>query len=192
MAGTLMVGIARSQQPRHGPLLAWHVSTVTLGYTTTLLIGTLTACYLAARLFGTPRSPQLPGLVRAARQLTATALVCTIFGVTLGGFWAQEHLGRFWGWDPKELGGAAVVVWDGFMLLALARRPLSDHALLLLGLGGNAVVALAWFGPHVLGLGLHAHGWSTSALPLGVFLLAQVALACLGLVPAGALCRRVS
>jgi ABC-type transport system involved in cytochrome c biogenesis permease subunit len=29
-------------------------------------------------------------------------------GVVLGGWWAADNLGRFWGWDPKEIGGLSV------------------------------------------------------------------------------------
>jgi hypothetical protein len=166
-------------------LLAVHVGAITLGYTTTLLIGALAACYVVARPFGVPAPRQVTGLTRVALALTALALGLTALGVVLGGFWAQERLGRFWGWDAKETGGALVLLWDAAIIVVLGRRLVSEHAALVLGLAGNAVVALAWFGPHVLGLGLHAYGWPPLALPLGVFLVAQVGLACLGLVPPG-------
>jgi ABC-type transport system involved in cytochrome c biogenesis permease subunit len=138
-----------------------------------------------------PAPHQVQSLLRASRQLTAAAAVLTAIGVVLGGIWAQQQLGRFWSWDAKETGAAIVVLWDAAMLVVLGKRLLGDHAALTLGLAGNAVVASAWFGPHVLGLGLHAYGWPALALPLGAFLLAQIVLACLSFVPAGMLSRRV-
>jgi hypothetical protein len=44
LAGMLMPWLRESQ----GPLLALHVAAITLGYGTTLLVGTLAACYLRA------------------------------------------------------------------------------------------------------------------------------------------------
>jgi ABC-type transport system involved in cytochrome c biogenesis permease subunit len=117
--------------------------------------------------------------------MNAAALVLTTIGVGLGGVWAQQRLDRFWGWDAKETGGAMVLLWNATMLVLLGARRLSEHGRLLLGLAGNAVVALAWFGPLLVGSGLHSYGFAPVALPLGAFLLLHGALACLGLVPAG-------
>lgn len=183
VAGTLL--------SRLGGLLAVHVACITLGYSITLLIGALAVCYVAARPFGAAGARQLQSVVRATHRLTLAALVLTALGIVLGGVWAQEHLGRFWGWDTKEIAGLAVVLWDAAMLVLLSKRLLSEHTLILLGFAGNVIVATAWFGPDALGIGLHSHGMPSLMLPLVVFLLAQAGLACVGLVPAGALSRRV-
>jgi hypothetical protein len=183
VAGMLMPRLA-------DPLLAVHILAVTVGYSITLLIGALAVCYLLARPFGALPAAQLQGLVRATRQLTIAALILTGVGVILGSVWAQDKLGRFWTWDPREMGGACVILWNVAMVAILGRRLLSDHAALLLGLAGNVVVALAWFGPHLLGVGLHAYGLP-GAVSLGVFVLANGLLAGLGVVPAGVL-RRAS
>jgi len=172
------------------PLLAVHILAVTLGYTTTLVVGTLAACYLVARLFGAPRPAQVQGLLRATRHLTLAALVLAAGGVLLGGLWAQDRLGRFWDWDAKESGGLGVVLWGVAFSVVLARRLLDDHVALTLGLVGNVVVALAWFGPNALGLGLHSYG-AVTAGALGLFVLSQAALAGLAFLPPACL-RRVA
>jgi hypothetical protein len=176
---------------RGGTLLGMHVVCITLGYSITLVVGALAACYVVARPFGTPAPRQLQGLLRATRQLVLAAFVLTALGIVLGGIWAQEQLGRFWGWDVRETGGLGVLLWDAAMFLILSKRPFGDHATLLLGFAGNAVVAMAWFGPAALGIGLHDYGMLSLTLPVTLFVLAQAALACLGLVPAGAMARRV-
>jgi Cytochrome C assembly protein len=189
LAGMLSVNLGTPQfREDLGALLAVHIIAVTLGYSTTLIVGALAACYVLARPFGLPDLRQRQGLVRATCYLTAAALALTALAVVLGGFWAQQRLGRFWNWDPRETAALLVLHWDAVMLVLLGRRLANDHALLLLGLAGNVVVALAWFGPNLLGIGLHAYGTPT-ALPLGVFVLAQLALAALGFVPAGVLRR---
>ncbi len=40
-------------------------------------------------------------------------LFFTMFGTILGGIWADQSWGRFWGWDPKENG--ALLVFDEVM-----------------------------------------------------------------------------
>jgi ABC-type transport system involved in cytochrome c biogenesis permease subunit len=34
----------------------------------------------------------------------------------LGGIWADQSWGRFWGWDPKENGALLIVIWNAIIL----------------------------------------------------------------------------
>src|SRR5438270_8180432 len=133
--------------PRLGELLAVHVVCVTLGYSITLLIGTLAACYVVARPFGAPGPRQVEGLVRTTRSLTVAAFILTGLAIVLGGIWARGELGRFWGWDAKETAGLIVLLWDACMVVVLSKRLFGAHVLMLLGFAGNSVIAMAWFGP---------------------------------------------
>jgi Cytochrome C assembly protein len=192
LAGWL-VGMLFTSDRLHGQLgllLATHITAVTLGYTTTLIVGALAACYLLARPFGVPDPRQLQSLVRATHFLTAAALALTALGVVLGGFWARESWGRFWGWDARETSAALVLLWDAAMLVVLTRRLLGPRATLLLGLAGNVVVALAWFAPSLVRVDLRAHHYPPLVGVLAVFVLAQAVLACLGLVPPGCASKR--
>ncbi len=184
VAVLLMVG-ARLR-PGEQPLLAFHVAAVTLGYGATLCVGLLAACYVAARPFGDLAAGQKRFVYRVTFGLTAGAAVLTLLGVGLGGVWANENLGRFWGWDPKEVGGALVLAWQAGVLVALWRRWPGEHAALVLGLVGDIVVGLAWFGPPLLPTGLHGYafppGW---LLPL----LLGLAVAHAGLLALGFLVR---
>jgi hypothetical protein len=192
IAGTgLLVGMLMPRaEDALGMLLGVHIAAITLGYSITLLIGSLAACYILARPFGGPAAEQRESLVRATRWLTFAALVLTGCGIILGGFWAQQRLGRFWGWDAKETGGLAVLLWDVAMFVVLSKRLGGDHGPLVLGLAGNVIVIGAWFGPNLLGLGLHSYGATFGGVSVAVFVLANLALAALAFVPAGALRRR--
>lgn len=118
--------------------------------------------------------------------MTGLALAATALGVLLGGVWAQENLGRFWGWDLKETGGAIVLAWDALMIRFCWRRPAATHAAMLLAFAGNVVVAAAWFGPGLLAVGLHSYGSPMPTVTVIVFvILAHVAMLALGLAPAG-------
>ena len=40
-------------------------------------------------------------------------------GLILGGIWADQSWGRFWGWDPKETWG--LITWAVFIVLIHGR-----------------------------------------------------------------------
>jgi hypothetical protein len=143
----MLVGylLGRCQDGRLTLLLAAHVGAVTLGYSTSLLVGLLAFCYVAIRPFRAPSPGQMQSASRAVFLLTSAALALNLVGIVLGAAWANEHLGRYWGWDPKESGAACVVAWQMAVLL-LFRYQVSERLLILLGFVGNVVVGVAWFG----------------------------------------------
>jgi hypothetical protein len=113
-------------------------------------------------------------------------LVLTAAGVGLGAWWAHDNLGRAWGWDPLEVGGMSVLIWYGLMMLCLLRRQSDGRAEMLLGVAGNAVVSLSWFGAGMLAA-RRTYGFTLSwavCLLIG-FVLLQVVMACLALAPVG-------
>ncbi len=46
------------------------------------------------------------------------ALFFSFVGTVLGGIWADQSWGRFWGWDPKENGALLIVLWNAIILHA--------------------------------------------------------------------------
>jgi ABC-type transport system involved in cytochrome c biogenesis permease subunit len=58
---------------------------------------------------------------RSARMVYGIVCFATLFsfvGTTLGGIWADQSWGRFWGWDPKENGALIIVIWNALILHA--------------------------------------------------------------------------
>jgi hypothetical protein len=169
--------MARASSGKVEPLLAWHVIAIVGGYVAVLAVGTLAAWSVISSTIlrrGTAR----PGALRpVALKLSIAAAIMTTVGAVLGAFWAREHLGRYWGFDLKETGGAAVIVWS-VILVAIAvhaaRRSGRMTGLLLASLAGNIVVSLSWFGPGL------ASGGSTFAATSGpllaTFVLVQLVL----------------
>jgi hypothetical protein len=173
-----------------GALLATHIFAVTLGYTSVFIVGALAAWSILTRALAGWDARRTEALRSAIRKLTVAGLALTVIGVALGGWWAQENLGRAWGWDPKEIGGLSVLAWQGLTLLVILRPRLGERAGMLLGIAGNVVVSLSWFGPALTGIGLHSYGAPTSmAWILAGFNLIQVLLFGLAFVPPGRLVR---
>jgi ABC-type transport system involved in cytochrome c biogenesis permease subunit len=166
--------------------LATHVVCITLGYATTFLAGALGVLYvLLAHVL-----PALPGEER--RQLTRMiygtlcfAVFFSFVGTVLGGLWADDSWGRFWGWDPKENGALIIVLYNALVLHARWGGLVADRGLALLAIGGNIVTTWSWFGVNALGVGLHAYGAndSSTAMWLLTFAGSQGALILLGALP---------
>jgi ABC-type transport system involved in cytochrome c biogenesis permease subunit len=165
--------------------LATHVVCVTLGYASTFLAGFLALTYMARGAF-------TPSLDRAAAQsLTRMVygIVCfaTLFsfvGTILGGIWADQSWGRFWGWDPKENGALLIVLWNAIILHARWGGLVRQRGLMVLAVFGNVVTSWSWFGVNMLGIGLHSYGFMDSAFPwLIAFAASQLVFMMIGVLP---------
>ncbi len=110
------------------------------------------------------------------------ATLFSFVGTVLGGIWADQSWGRFWGWDPKENGALIIVLWNALILHARWGGLVRDRGLMCMAIFGNIVTAWSWFGVNMLGIGLHSYGFTAAAFVwlLG-FALSQVLLICVGL-----------
>ena len=94
----------------------------------------------------------------------------------LGGLWADDSWGRFWGWDPKENGALLIVIWNALMLHARWDGMVSGRGFAALAIGGNIVTAWSWFGTNEMGIGMHSYGFTSGVLMwLTIYILLQVA-----------------
>jgi ABC-type transport system involved in cytochrome c biogenesis permease subunit len=165
--------------------LATHVVCITLGYASTYLAGLLGVMYI---LFGqcTPllNERSRKELGRMIYGITCFAILFSFYGTVLGGLWADDSWGRFWGWDPKENGALIIVLWNALILHARWDKMVSDRGLAVLAVGGNIVTSWSWFGVNQLGIGLHSYGFTSGvAMALVAFGFSQVVLIGLGCLP---------
>lgn len=106
------------------------------------------------------------------------ALFFSLVGTVLGGLWADDSWGRFWGWDPKENGALIIVLWNALILHARWDKQVGPYGMAVLSLIGNVVTAWSWFGVNELRAGLHSYGFTEGRLmALAVFCLSQIILA---------------
>ena len=108
----------------------------------------------------------------------------SFFGTVLGGLWADDSWGRFWGWDPKENGALIIVLWNALVLHARWGGMVKDRGLAVLAVGGNIAVAWSMFGVNELGAGLHSYGFTEGvALCLLIGVLCHLVMIGIGTMP---------
>ncbi|HVO33557.1 MAG TPA: cytochrome c biogenesis protein CcsA [Elusimicrobiota bacterium] len=158
--------------------LATHVVCITVGYGSTFLSGFLAILYFVReRLDSRWREGDAATLDRMVYGIVCFATFFSFLGTILGGIWADQSWGRFWGWDPKENGALMIVLWNVFILHARAGRLAGRRATMLMAIFGNVVTAFSWFGVNMLGIGLHSYGFMEKTFVwLMVFAASQLAV----------------
>ena len=159
--------------------LATHVVTISMGYAGCLAAGLVGHLYLLQAMRRDARPDRLDPLARALYGLLAFGLVFSFLGTMLGGVWADQSWGRFWGWDPKENGALLIVLWCAMLFHARLAGMIGPVGLAAGGVLGVIVVLLAWLGINLLGVGLHAYGF-TSGLAQGLWSAVAFELAFVG------------
>ena len=153
---------------------------------TTFLAGALGVLYvLLAHLLRVLDDDERRQLTRMIYGTLCFAIFFSFVGTVLGGLWADDSWGRFWGWDPKENGALIIVLYNALVLHARWGGLVRERGLALLAIGGNIVTTWSWFGVNALGVGLHAYGAndSSTAMWLLTFAASQLALILLGALP---------
>ncbi|MCC7146125.1 MAG: cytochrome c biogenesis protein CcsA [Phycisphaeraceae bacterium] len=165
--------------------LATHVVAITIGYSATFLAGFLGITYIVQGFF-TRRLTRAhsQNLARMIYGVVCFALLFSFVGTVLGGIWADQSWGRFWGWDPKENGAALIVLMNALVLHARWGGLIQERGLATLAVCGNIVTAWSWFGTNMLGVGLHSYGFMDSAaLWLALFVASQLLVMAIGTLP---------
>lgn len=165
--------------------LATHVVCITLGYSTTFLAGALGLYYVLAGVVTTKVTPEASkDLSRMIYGTVCFGIFFSFVGTVLGGLWADDSWGRFWGWDPKENGALLIVLWNAILLHAHWDKMVGPRGLAVLAVGGNVITSWSWFGVNELSVGLHAYGFTEGVwATLWAFWVSQAVVMAVGLVP---------
>lgn len=165
--------------------LSTHVVAITIGYSSTFLAGTLAHVYILRGLLSSSlQKDQARTLTKMTYGVVCFSLLFSFTGTVLGGIWADQSWGRFWGWDPKENGALIIVLWNAIILHARWGGFIRERGLMVCAVFGNVVTALSWFGVNMLGIGLHSYGWMDKAFYwLAFFVATQLAVMGLALLP---------
>ena len=141
--------------------------------------------YVLRGLFTTSLTPEIgKNMIRMIYGTLCFAVFFSFVGTVLGGLWADDSWGRFWGWDPKENGALIIVLWNALVLHARWDGMVKDRGLAVLAVGGNIVTSWSWFGVNELGVGLHSYGFTQGVLlALSIFAVSQLAVIAAGSLP---------
>ena len=134
--------------------LVTHVICITLGYAFCLITSVLAHISLL-------KSHQK--LSKHMNVMAIISLLLATLGTVLGGIWADQSWGRFWGWDPKENGALLIVLWLIWILHGKISGHMNDTIAKIALAYLSVIVALSWFGVNLLNVGLHAYGFTDSA-----------------------------
>jgi len=89
-------------------------------------------------------------------------LVLLTAGTILGGVWAADSWGRFWGWDPKETWALISILTYFAVLHARYVRWLKDFGLAAAAVLGLVVIVWTFHGVnYVMATGLHSYGFGS-------------------------------
>jgi ABC-type transport system involved in cytochrome c biogenesis permease subunit len=143
--------------------LAAHVTTIAIGYGAGFLSSGLAHIFVLGRLLRIKRSTPAfyNDLTRMVYGSMCFSFVFICVGTVLGGIWANESWGRFWGWDPKENGALMICLWQLAVLHAKQDGILRGYGINIAVIIGGIIIAFCWFGVNMLSVGLHSYGFSS-------------------------------
>ena len=148
--------------------LTTHVLTIVISYSGFFLAAMLGlfGLFQAARNNGAG-NPEVRAMTLAAYRSIQVGVALLAPGIILGGVWADQSWGRFWGWDPKEIW--ALVALLGYLALLHARvaKYVEEVGFLAWSVVTSTLVVMAWYGVnYVLGEGKHSYGFGAGGVEI--------------------------
>ncbi|MCK9337846.1 MAG: cytochrome c biogenesis protein CcsA [Arcobacteraceae bacterium] len=142
--------------------LTIHVSAITGSYGFLGLGAMLGFMALILFIFRNSNKPHIDDTIK---QITAINEIALIFGLTflvignfLGGVWANESWGRYWGWDPKETWAyVAIVVYIIVLHLRLIKPLNNPFVFSVASLVAFSSILMTYFGVNFYLSGLHSY-----------------------------------
>ncbi|MFA5046054.1 MAG: cytochrome c biogenesis protein CcsA [Paludibacter sp.] len=144
--------------------LVVHVAVITSSYGFLALgaiLGLLNLILMVART--KKNAPQLKGNILEISYLIEMTLTVGLFmltvGTFLGGVWANESWGRYWGWDAKETWAlVSVLVYAVILHLRLIPKTNSPLVLSTMALTGFSSIIMTFLGVNYYLAGMHSYG----------------------------------
>ncbi len=155
--------------------LSTHVLSITIGYAGVCVAGAIGHAYFLQAIFKPKDKEKLISIYKILLGALGFGLTMTFLGTNLGGIWADQSWGRFWGWDPKENGALLIILWCAILFHAKIAKIIGPLGLAAGSVLGIIVVMWAWFGVNLLSVGLHSYGFTSGiALNLAIYVVIQI------------------
>jgi ABC-type transport system involved in cytochrome c biogenesis permease subunit len=159
---------------------------ISIGYAATFVAGCLGLAYVVAGLVTKKMDKRTRrDFTNVIYGVVCFGLLTSFFGTVLGGLWADDSWGRFWGWDPKENGALMIVLWNAVVLHARWGGMVRERGIAGLAIIGNVITLWSWKGVNSMGVGLHAYAGTEDQTVKWILLLvaAHLLLATAALIP---------
>ena len=96
--------------------------------------------------------------------ITCFGLLFALVGTVLGGVWANDSWGRFWGWDPKENGALMICLGALIMLHARMGGYIKDLGMNIIAVVILVITVFSWWHVNQLETGLHSYGFTSGIM----------------------------
>jgi cytochrome c-type biogenesis protein CcsB len=143
--------------------LTIHVATITASYGFMALGALLAFLNLSIMIFKNEKnnlrlSLSIEELTYVIEMALSIGIILLTIGNFLGGVWANESWGRYWGWDPKETWALASIVFYAFVLhMRFIPGLKGAYAFNLGALIAFASIIMTFFGVNYYLSGLHSY-----------------------------------
>lgn len=171
----------------HKVLLVSHIFTLTLGYLTSLLGGTLSICYVCQRCFSPFSFERSQSIAKASFRFSLIATGLTAAGLVLGCTWSKLRGRTFWSWEPMETAALLILAWLVCFSFIHQVRGITARTILTASIIGNMLVGAAWLGPFALAAN-RLHHANPNLAPIMIFMGLHLIFLFIGVAPA--LCLR--
>ncbi|QGY43148.1 cytochrome C biogenesis protein [Maribellus comscasis] len=163
--------------------LAIHVAIITASYGflgLSMFLGVMTMILIVLRKKS--NAGKVSGFIEqltTINEMSATVgLYFLTIGTFLGGVWANESWGRYWGWDPKETWALiSVVIYSFIVHMRLIPSLKGIYNYSMASIVGFAFILMTYFGVNYFLSGLHSYGKGvvdgiSPAVPVSILVLA--------------------
>lgn len=161
--------------------LTIHVSVITASYGFLALGALLGFINLVLMILKTPSNfSRLQQRIKELNYINERTVIIGLYlltiGTFLGGVWANESWGRYWGWDPKETWAlVTVLVYTYIAHMGYTPGMKTDYSFSLATLIGYSAVIMTYFGVNYYLSGLHSYA-AGDPVPVPSFVYYTVAI----------------
>ncbi|MEX0981492.1 MAG: cytochrome c biogenesis protein CcsA [Bacteroidales bacterium] len=159
------------------PWLTIHVSVIMAGYGFLglgMLMGLINLVFFT--ILNLSNRKRISGVVNQLTRVNHQAVIIGLYFLTigsfLGGIWANESWGRYWGWDPKETWSLISILVYSF-IVHMHRFPgmKGTYAFNLASLMGYFSILMTYFGVNYFLGGIHSYaGGASFTIPSWIFI----------------------
>ena len=165
--------------------LTIHVSVITASYGFLALCALLGFLTLIMYIFLNKnkddlKQESLKVSIKEARRINEMSMiigiVLLVIGNFLGGIWANESWGRYWGWDPKETWTlVSIMIYAVILHLQYIKGLSSNYIFSSLSLVAYASIVMTYFGVNYYLSGLHSYA-AGDPIPIPTFVPISIAV----------------